>query len=321
LLADPKLFDSEQVSKLQLPDEALSIVEQSSPTPQETERLNRLVLEVLFPGSFKEVYGRSWRSIVMIYGLLGVVIGIPFWLLFRNRPEEHPRCNEAEVALIRGPYAVKPSHSRKLDAIPWSRIILSLSVWCCCLVQIFTNIGWTFIVTWMPRYLQEVHQVPLTERAVMTSLPMICGIVGNFLGGWLTDAVTHRFGLRLGRSLPVAFTRFLAAAAFAMCLFSNSAWGFTILMCVMAFSVDLGIASTWAFNQDIGGRYVATVLGWGNMWGNLAAGVSPMLLNYTIEKVSWYATFVTCAGCFVAAGAIAFGINATISIDEQTKEE
>jgi len=316
LLNRPDLFDRKFVSELQLPDEALSILKQSSRTPQETERFNRLVLEVLFPKSFKEIYGRSWRSIVMIYGLLGIVIGIPFWLKFRNRPEEHPRCNEAEVALIRGPFAVEPSHPRKMGAIPWGRILFSASIWCNCLVQIFTNIGWTFIVTWMPRYLQEVHQVPLTERAVMTSLPMIFGIAGNFLGGWLTDAVTHRFGLRLGRSVPVAFTRLLAAVAFLLCLFYNSPWAFTVLMCAMAFSVDLGIAATWAFNQDIGGRYVATVLGWGNMWGNLAAGVSPMLLNYTIVNLSWNATFLTCAGCFVAAGLLAFGINATIKIDE-----
>lgn len=316
LIPDPELFDPDKIKKLQLPDEGVSILKKSTPTQQETERLNRLVLEVLFPNSFKEVYGRSWRSIVLIYALLGVAIGLPFWLLFRNRPEEHPRCNPAEVALIRGPYYVEPSHPRKMDAIPWKRIILSFSVWCCCLVQIGTNIGWTFIVTWMPRYLRDVHNVPLTERALMTSLPMICGIAGNFLGGWLTDAVTRRFGLRLGRSLPVALTRFLAAAAFVMCLYYNTPWGVTILMCVMAFSVDLGIASTWAFNQDIGGRYVATVLGWGNMWGNLAAGVSPMLLDYTIRVYAWDATFLTCAGCFIVAGAIAFGINASISIDE-----
>lgn len=321
LLTLSDLFGQQQIEKLQLPDEAVDILKQPSPTQQETERLNRLVLEELFPGAFKEVYGRSWRSIVMIYGLLGFAVGLPFWFYFRNRPQEHPRCNEAEVALIRGPYAIEPSHPRKLDAIPWTRIILSFSVWCCCLVQIGTNIGWTFIVTWMPRYLQDVHSVPLTTRALMTSLPMICGIAGNFFGGFLTDAVTRRFGPRLGRSLPVALTRFMAGGAFLLCLYIDSAWGFTILMCVMAFSVDLGIASIWAFNQDIGGRYVATVLGWGNMWGNLAAGVSPMLLNYTTVENDWNPTFLTCAGCLIAAGAIAFGINASISIDKQSEKK
>jgi MFS transporter, ACS family, glucarate transporter len=318
LLAEDELFPAEIVSTLQLPDQAKSILEESTRTPAANERLNRLVLEAIFPGTFKELYGRSWRTIVMIYGAMGVLVGAPFWFYFRNRPEEHPSCNSAEIALIRGPLGVTPSSVTKMPPIPWKRIILNFSVWCSCLVQIGTNIGWVFIVTWLPRYLADVHQVPLKERALMTALPMIFGIVGNFLGGWLTDYMTLQLGARWGRALPIAITRFGAAGAFLLCVFTDSPWGVTLLLCLMAFFVDLGIASIWAFYQDIGGRYVATILGWGNMWGNLAAGVSPMLLNYTIKSYSWNATFLTCAGCFLAAGVISLGINGTMQIDEET---
>ncbi len=41
-----------------------------------------------------------------------------------------------------------------------------------------------------------------------------------------------------------------------------------------------------------------------------------MLLNYTILHYNWNATFLTCAVCFVMAGAIASGINASVKIDE-----
>ncbi|MBD3675775.1 MAG: MFS transporter [Planctomycetaceae bacterium] len=323
LLTEDDLIPREVAAGLQLPDEAKTLLEQANRTTEETERLNRLLLEAAFAGSFKEIYGRSWRTIVLLYGLLGILVGTPFWFFFRNRPEEHPRCNEAEVALIRGPFQEirqeenkSPTSSERMPPIPWKRIFLNFSVWCSCLVQIGTNIGWTFIVTWLPRYLSEVHQVPLTERALMTSLPMIFGIVGNFLGGWLTDAMTVRFGARWGRSIPIAVTRIGAALMFLFCLFVDSPWGVTILLCFMAFFVDLGIASVWAFYQDIGGRYVATILGWGNMWGNLAAGVSPMLLNFTTKHFSWNITFLTCSGCFVLAGVIAMGINATRKIDD-----
>ena len=48
---------------------------------------------------------------------------------------------------------------------------------------------------------------------------------------------------------------------------------------VMAFLVDLGIPSIWAFAQDVGGRHVGAALGWGNMWGNLGAAASPVALQ------------------------------------------
>ena len=42
-------------------------------------------------------------------------------------------------------------------------------------------------------------------------------------------------------------------------------------MFAISFTIDFGLGATWASYQDIGGRNVATVLGFGNMCGNLGA--------------------------------------------------
>jgi MFS family permease len=44
-----------------------------------------------------------WRHAFWIFGALGVVWCVVFWWWFRDRPDQHPGVNPAELALIRGP--------------------------------------------------------------------------------------------------------------------------------------------------------------------------------------------------------------------------
>src|SRR5437868_2716763 len=91
-------------------------------------------------------------------------------------------------------------------------------MWLNCLMQIGTNIGWLFLITWFPRYLSHVHNVPLAQQGVMSATTLIVGIIGMLCGGWLTDQLSKRVGMRWGRGLPLLVTRFTAAAAFFACV-------------------------------------------------------------------------------------------------------
>jgi hypothetical protein len=64
----------------------------------------------------------------------------------------------------------------------------------------------------------------------------------------------------------------------------------------------------------VGGRYVGAVLGWGNMWGNIGAAVSPIVLNRVITGAGWNALFATCAAAFFLSGVTALATDARILI-------
>ena len=82
----------------------------------------------------------------------------------------------------------------------------------------------------------------------------------------------------------------------ATCLLHPSPWLATLAFSVVAFSTDIGTSSVWAFNQDIGGRYTGSVLGWGNMWGNFGAAVSPLVLGRILgENGNWDGVFARIA--------------------------
>jgi ACS family glucarate transporter-like MFS transporter len=257
----------------------------------------------------------AWRPVMFVYGVAGILVAAAFWFFYRDQPRDHPRCNEAEIAVIESgrPLGVSTPHG-KVGGMPLRHIIRSRSMWCTSLSQFGTNFGWVFLLTWLPRYLVETHQVPLVDRGWMTATPTLVGMVGMFTGGWLTDRLVRAIGLRWGRGLPMALTRFSAMAAYLACLALHSPWSIVALLAIVSFSVDLGTPALWAFTQDVGGKHVGSVLGWGNMWGNIGAAVSPIVLNEIAESLGWHVVFLACAAAFFVSGTAALFVDATIPI-------
>jgi nitrate/nitrite transporter NarK len=266
---------------------------------------------------------QSWRPTMIVYGIAGLVVAGLFWIFVRDQPQDHPLCNRAELDLIDEgrPAAMANPHGRA-SGLPLRSILTSTSLWCSSLQQFGTNFGWVFLITWLPTYLADVHKVPIVERGLLSGLPIFVGLFGMLAGGWVCDRLTRRLGLRWGRCLPMSLTRFFAMAAYLACLALESPWEVIIAFCVVAVSVDLGTASVWAFMQDIGGKHVGSVLGWGNMWGNVGAALSPLILERVIgDEGNWNAGFVACAGAFFLSGVAALGVDATKPITPPDKEQ
>jgi sugar phosphate permease len=312
---DPTFWQADDVRELPVEAEARRLAERprSELTEAQSQRLNRLVLEAAYPAHIKKLYVAGWRPVMWMYGAAGIAVAALFWFAFRSRPEQHPWANAAEVALIessRPPTVTSPQG--RAGALPLGAILRHRSLWLSSLSQFMTNFGWIFIGFWLPRYLADVHQVPAVARGWMAGVPMAVGMVGMLAGGWVTDRLTRALGLRWGRGLPMSLTRFVAMAAFVACALRPPPWLAVAELAVVTVAVDLGTASVWAYMQDVGGRYVGSVLGWGNMWGAVGAAVSPLVISAEISHpaLGWDAAFLTCAAAFLVSGLAALGVDA-----------
>jgi sugar phosphate permease len=311
-LADPTLTDGLDLSEWALPGEARSVLRKTSAerSPAETERLNRLVLEAGYPETVRSLYGLGWRPVMLTYGALGLLAAVAFWAVVRDRPRDHPWANAAEADLIeRG--RTPESGGRAGAGIPLGLLAASGNLWLASAAQFFINVGWAFLVTLLPTYLVEAFQVPVRERGVMATVPLLVGCVGMFAGGRLTDALARRLGVRRGRALPLGLAAFVSAGACLICPRLPTAWAVVAALAVMAAANDLGVPAIWSFMQDVGGRHVGSALGWGNMWGNLGAALSPVLLTLVQERLGWGAVFLTCTGTFVTAGVCGLLVDAS----------
>jgi nitrate/nitrite transporter NarK len=315
VLQKPELYQQVDPNKFELPGEARSLaaVPADELTPAQVTRRNRLLLEAAFPSTIRKIYGEGWRPVVLVYGLIGLGVAGAFWLGVRDWPRQHPGCNAAEVHLIEGG---RPSGSAsgRAGALPLGYLIRSPNMWLSSVSQFGTNFGWSFLLLLLPTYLTEVHHMTPLDVGWLAALPILVGMVGMFCGGLVTDVLTRALGVRWGRGLPMASTRFLAMAAYLACLVLDAPALLTIAFCMVALATDLGTAALWAFNQDVGGRYVGSVLGWGNMWGNIGAAVSPLVLLALHGPDRWAHRFLACALAFFISGVCALGVDARVPV-------
>ena len=79
----------------------------------------------------------------------------------------------------------------------------------------------------------------------------------------------------------------------------------------------LSVPAVWAFAQDTGGKQVGAVLGWANMWGNLGAGIAPMMLGGIADRLGWDAALYAGACAFVVSGSFGLMVRADIPLFDE----
>lgn len=339
IIESDEIYNEQQMGTVKLPKEGLRMLamvnEGEELSRDQRVRFHRFLLEGVFPRGLAKLYGKGWRPIMYIYGFAGIFVAVFFWIFFHNRPELHPWSNETEHALIlEGREELSRHDGQKLEPAPLKALVLSFNMWCSCFSQWGTNVGWVFLVTWLSRYLLDVHSVPILERGTMAMTPVLIGMLGMMSGGKVTDSLAAKIGVKWGRRLPIAGSRVVGLSAYLCCVAIttllpensplNTPWVFVGLFSVVAFSTDFGTPSIWAFTQDIGGRQVGSVLGWGNMWGNLGAAVSPLIYDYYLGETpglrEWNMMFLVCAGAFLFSGICGLLLDATQPLLDDTEE-
>jgi MFS family permease len=225
----------------------------------------------------------SWRWAFVLFGLVGVSWCVAFAVWFRNRPDERPDVNAAELALIqsgtRG--ATEQAHAR----VPWGELFRSWNLWAICLMYFFMSYGWYFNVNYLPSYLQEMHGVDKNSAigSFYKGGPLILGAVGCLLGGWLTDAYIRRTGnRRWGRRIFGMVGHGVCVPLYLYCVIAPSAWTFALALALTGFFNDLAMGSAWATCQDIGRRHAAIVAGCMNTIGNLGGFASSKIIGWLL---------------------------------------
>ncbi len=264
-----------------------------------------------------------WRHAFWIFGGLGVVWCVVFWWWFRDRPEQHPRVNSAELALIRGQPKVEsggwkaeekanassstlhspPSTLGPFTAeeemlaqegeshtnVPWGRLVGSINLWLLCLMYFCSSYGWYFNITWLPKYLQSIYGVSKETHgfwtmSLLSGLPLLLGSLACLFGGLLTDAFIRRTGDRKwGRRLFGALGHGACALCYFASLGASSPWLFVLAIALAAFWNDLTMGAAWASCIDIGGRYSGIVSGCMNTVGNFGGAVAGITTGLVLD--------------------------------------
>jgi len=250
----------------------------------------------LTAGGLLLAYG--WRVMFFVFGALGFLWVAALLWFYRERPEDHPHVNRSELAQIRGVDAdgrIKSSSLSKQDT-PWRQILLSPNMWWIALGYACFFFGTNFYLTWYPTYLREHRGLSVAALGFWGSIPLVAGMLGDIVGGWLSDMLLKRTrNAKLARR-GVAVPGFLLAGAFVIpaAIVADTTMSI-VFLATSFFFLEWVIGPAWAVPMDVGGRFSGTVTGVMNMAGALAASFTAIVYGSLFGGGYWVAPFLVSA--------------------------
>ncbi len=238
----------------------------------------------------------GWRRTFEVCGLIGVIWAIAFFRWYRDVPAEHPRVNQAELALLPPRAETAIAHA----GVPWRVIFSSPAVWLLSIQYMCLAYGWWFYVNWLPTYLHG-RGASMQMGALLSGLPLLLGGAGCVVSAALIPRIARRIRSVARARRIVAVAGFIGASAsvFLFTTVADPVRGMIVLGFAGFFN-DFVMPAAWAGTMDVGGRYSGTVSGAMNMMGSIAGASSVLVVGYLLAWTGgWTLTFYISAAIYL----------------------
>lgn len=236
--------------------------------------------------------GRNQPDLVLVW-----------WFYFRDDPGTHRGITQRELAVLPD-YAAKKD--RKKDPIPWAALVKRMAP----VTLVYFCYGWTLwlYLTWLPSFFMHGYKLNLKSSALFASGVYLLGVVGDAVGGWVSDFILKRTGDRNKARRNLVIAGFLLSLAFMIPVLRSHDLN-TVAICLSAafFFAEFTIGPFWAIPMDIAPRFSGTASGLMNIGSALAAAVSPLVAGYVIQKTgNWDLPFLGSIGLLLFGAIMAY---------------
>jgi MFS family permease len=180
--------------------------------------------------------------------------------------------------------------------------------------------GWTLwlFLSWIPLFFINSYKLDIKQSAIFSFGVFFAGVVGDTLGGVMSDWLYHRTGnVRLAR-LSVILLGFVGAfASLVPMLYVHDLNVIALCLSAGFFFTELIIGPIWSIPMDIAPKYSGTGNGIMNTGSAVAAIISPVVAGLLIDKTgSWESPFIVTMG-LVGLGT---GLSCTMRPDKPFEE-
>ena len=222
----------------------------------------------------------NWRVLFVLFGSTGYIWAFVWYRWYRDTPAEHPAVNAAERTYIESGRVVSHAHGGQTQ---WKLILTNRNVVFLCLMYFTQVYGFFLFITWMPTYLHESRGFSSIQLGVLAGLPLTLSAVADVLGGFTTDALTKRFGLRVGRCAVGGGSLTLAGLFMISGTFVANPIAAAVLLSLAAASSNFLLGAAWATCLDIAGPASGVVGAAMNTAGQVGGFLSPIVVASVVQ--------------------------------------
>lgn len=228
----------------------------------------------------------SWHAVFYIFGAIGFVIALIWYVVARNMPEQHEWITDEELEHIQENRSI--SDNAVSAKAPWRKFVKNPQFWAIGIQYFFVVYMTVLFMIWLPTYLQEARGFSMGHMGIAASFPWLAICLCVLTGGAFSDSL-----LRKGYSSMVArgYTAICGFIVFiiAICgvVLTENAILSVFWLSIALGSLGIPVVTSWALAADKGQQYAGSVSGWMNLWGNLGGVVSPVLCGYLAQTFGW----------------------------------
>jgi len=254
----------------------------------------------------------GWRAAFYFSALLGTGIGLVWWFVSRDTPNEHPSLSMTELQEIEVGLSARPdrdlrngngngSNSQPIS-FSWRQLFgrrdlpaLMMGYFC------FGYISWIYF-SWFFLYMAKVRGVDLKASAQISMLPFLSMTLCCLAGGAASDWLSGTKGLRIGRCYLATGALFLTGVFLLLGSRAKSPLVAGIILAFGAGALYISQSSFWSASNDIAGRRSAVFSSIVNMGGQLGGAVTASLTPWIAQNFGWTVSFAVAAGFAVIGG-------------------
>jgi MFS family permease len=227
----------------------------------------------------------GWRAAFYACAALSFAWVLLWARCFTEHPQQHARITPEELALL-------PSAQARPPRVPWRALFARMAP----VTVVYFCYGWTLwlFLSWIPQYFLHSQHLDLARSALFSSSVFFAGVLGDTLGGLVTDRLFKATGsLQRARSLMVSVCMLLALLSLIPLMLTHSLLVSVGSLAAGFFFAELTIGPMWAIPMDIAPRHCGAASGMMNTGSALAAIISPVVSGYLIDRTgNWQLPFL-----------------------------
>ena len=252
----------------------------------------------------------GWRAAFWLDACLGAIGATVWWIIARDRPEDHPSVSMAEKREIREgltSFATAAAGAAHVDEhkISWRAIFSRIDL-LALMVSYFAYgyTSWVFF-SWFYLYMAQARGLNLKTSAYFTMMPFLCMTVFCLGGGALSDRLTKSVSLRAGRCWLAAVAMLLTALFLVLGSRVHGAFAAAVLLALGAGFLYLSQSSFWSVSTDLAGKNSGVFSSLVNMSCQIGAALTASLTPWLAQHFDWKMPF-SVAATLVLVGALAW---------------
>jgi MFS family permease len=221
----------------------------------------------------------GWRASFFCFGFLGIIWAAVWYRWYRDHPTEMPGVTPEEIEEI----GAAPRGER--HSLPWRKALRRGNLWYIMLMYFTYCWASFFFLSWMPTYLNKGRG--FTEKGLLFgTLPFVLGGLANLCGGFTSDVLVRKMGLKWGRR-TVAMTGLGSAAVFTVAtVVADNQYAGLVFLALSYAGSDFMLPTAWAVCLDVGKKYAGAVTGTMNTAGQIGSFISSVLFGYFVRYSS-----------------------------------